>query len=194
MKKKWTRRRFLATGLKGSIVMSSSAAAVGRPAPLSPPQVGAQAAGLGRMETDTLLAAIDEIIPAAEGMPAASAVGGVEYLDRLARQTPSIKSQLEGCLRTLDSVSRKRYGKAFTEIPSEDRIAALRAMEMQDAPKQFSTLRDYVYESYYTQPQIWKLIGYEFFPTNQAGPQMKPFDESVLAEVRKKPKFYRETT
>ena len=42
------------------------------------------------------------------------------------------------------------------------------------------------------QPQIWKLIGYEFYPTDHQGPHMKPFDESVLAEVMKKPKFYRE--
>ena len=55
-------------------------------------------------------------------------------------------------------------------------------------------LRDLVYEAYYTQPRVWKLIGYEFNPTNEAGPHLKPFDESVLAQVKKMPRRYREVT
>jgi hypothetical protein len=65
-------------------------------------------------------------------------------------------------------------------------------LEKRTAPKCFSTLRDSVYEAYYIQPQVWKLIDYEFYPTDQPGPRMKPFDEAVLAQVRKLPKLYRE--
>ena len=31
-------------------------------------------------------------------------------------------------------------------------------------------------------------------PTNESGPHMKPFDDSVLAKVRKMPKLYREVS
>jgi hypothetical protein len=56
----------------------------------------------------------------------------------------------------------------------------------------FKVLRDFTYEAYYLQPKVWKLIGYEFHPTNERGPSMKPFDESALGEVRKRPRYYRE--
>ena len=59
-------------------------------------------------------------------------------------------------------------------------------------PEVFAKLRDLVYESYYTQPSVWKLIGYELHPTNESGPNMSPFDDSVLAKVAKMRKLYRE--
>ena len=72
-------------------------------------------------------------------------------------------------------------------------MQSLRALE-RDKPDTFAVLRDYVYEAYYTRPAVWKLIGYEFYPTNQAGPRVKPFDESALTQVRKKPRYYREVS
>jgi hypothetical protein len=70
-------------------------------------------------------------------------------------------------------------------------VEALKQFEIEN-PAQFAILRDFVYEAYYTQPQIWKLIDYQFHATDQKGPHMKPFDEAVIAKVRNKPKFYRE--
>jgi len=71
------------------------------------------------------------------------------------------------------------------------RESALEELE-RDAPPQFSLLRDTAYESYYTQPAIWKLIGYVPYPTDHQGPHLKPFDETLLADVRNRPKLYRE--
>jgi len=133
---------------------------------------------------------MDQIIPAGDGMPAASAVGGVDYLDRLGSQDSDIRADLERSLTALQLCS-KQLGKDFTAISQEDQLEALKRLEKQQ-PDTFASLRDYVYESYYTQPQVWKLIGYEFYPTNAAGPRMKPFDESVLAKVKKMPRLYRE--
>ena len=58
-------------------------------------------------------------------------------------------------------------------------------------PAQFAVLRDFVYEAYYTQPQVWKLIDYQFHATDHEGPRMKPFDEAVIAKVRTKPVYFR---
>ena len=54
------------------------------------------------------------------------------------------------------------------------------------------TFRNLVYEAYYTNPEVWPAIGYEFHSTGGVGPVMRPFDESILDEVRKRPKYYRE--
>ena len=91
----------------------------------------------------------------------------------------------------LDNSASETFKKPFDQIDRESRIELLAALE-KNSPRIFAMLRDSTYESYYTQPRIWKLIGYEFYPTDHAGPHMKPFDEAVLTEMRKRPKFYRE--
>lgn len=194
MREKLTRRRFLQSSLKGTIVVGGTAAA-GFAAPAGEAQSDKTvqaAAGFRGRERRVLRAAMDEIIPARDGMPAGSEVGGVEYLDRLSRQIPGLKREFDGGLAALEELSRKRFKNSFLQLSQAERVEALKEFEKLDTQKFFPTLRDCVYEAYYTQPRVWKLIGYEFHPTNQAGPRMKEFDESSLAEVRRKPRFYRE--
>jgi hypothetical protein len=90
-------------------------------------------------------------------------------------------------------MSETAFHAAFAGISSAQRVEILTELETRSS-EVFAKLRDLVYESYYTQPSVWKLIGYELYPTNESGPQMKPFDDSVLAKVRKMPKLYREVS
>ena len=90
-------------------------------------------------------------------------------------------------------MSKKNHRKQFASLASEQRVEILRAYERQ-SPEEFAALRDLVYEAYYTQPRVWRLIGYELHPTNESGPHVKPFDEAVLAQVKKMPRRYREVT
>jgi len=195
VKQKWTRRKFLKTGLKGSVVIGGVAPGLVSPRPaVTSPISKTSSGGLHTSQREILRAAMDEIIPAAEGMPPASEVGGVEYLDQAASQSPDVKDGLVEALAALEALSRKHFGRGFSSLSRQDRVEALRKLEKQPAAKDFSTLRDFVYEAYYTQPAVWKLIGYEFHPTDHAGPKMKPFDEAVLAKVRQMPKRYREVS
>lgn len=192
MKRKWTRRQFLETSLDSSIVIGGGALAGAVPKCAQAQAKSLTHPGFDQHERAVLRAAMDEIIPAAEGMPAASEVGAVQYLDRIVRQTPSLMREFARVLAQLEEVSQKRFTKDFLSLSRADRVAVLAALEKQDPQHIFNHLRDFVYEAYYTQPKVWKLIGYEFYATSQAGPRMKPFDESVLAEVRKMPKLYRQ--
>lgn len=183
---KFTRRRFLEATLTGSAVIGANAEAEQVQALKAPASVA-----LSRGQREALRAAMDEIIPASEVMPAASAAGGIEYLERLCQQELEIRADLQRVLDVLGQMSETNLHAAFTGISSAQRVEILTELETR-SPKVFANLRDLVYESYYTQPSVWKLIGYELHPTNESGPQMKPFDESVLANVRKMPKLYRE--
>jgi gluconate 2-dehydrogenase subunit 3-like protein len=193
MKGKLTRREFLQTSVCGSLVAASgvpSAFSKDR-TDSSSRKTGSTEIGLDSKDREILRATIDELIPAADGMPPASQVGAAEYLDGLARQIPRIAETLRKAVRSFTEISVKQFQKDFASLSSEQRTRILQDFERQSS-QDFSLLRDCVYEAYYTQPQIWKLIGYEFHATNQHGPQMKGFDESALGEVRKKPKYYRE--
>jgi hypothetical protein len=167
----WSRREFLATAAAPLITIDARGA---------PPV-------FDERERRDLEAAMDEIIPAGDGMPAASEMGGVAYLERVAAADANVANELRAALAALEKAS----GGAFGRLDHEARVSALRKLEAGEATR-FAQLRDYVYESYYTQPRVWKLIGYEFYPTDHAGPHMAPFDESILDDVRKMPKLYRE--
>ena len=193
MKDKWTRRKFLKASLRSSIVVSvGTAASKASISPVTAKEESSTATGLSSQLLQVLRTVMDEIIPAGDGMPSASEAGGMAYLDRLARENTSIKKELEKSLNALTDVARNNFTKDFPSLSHEQRVEALKKLEKQQPSEIFASLRDYVYEAYYTQPQVWKLIGYEFHATNQHGPRMKPFDESVLAQVRKMPKLYRE--
>jgi hypothetical protein len=169
---KWTRRGFLAaTGVAPLITIDLRAAA---------PVFDGQ-------ERSVLHAAMDEIIPAGDGMPAASEMGGVAYLERIAAGDAQVAEEI----RTAIAALQKSSAQPFDQLDHDARVAALKNLESRE-PNQLAHLRDYVYESYYTQPRVWKLIGYEFYPTDHPGPHMEPFDESILADVRNRPKLYRE--
>jgi hypothetical protein len=192
--KKWTRRKFRDSSLKGSAMIAGGLAIAGRER-LSGTTVQSAPSptGLDSHQQKALRAAMDELIPAGDGMPAASEVGGVEYLSQLARRSPEIRQVLVKSLARLEGEAQRQFANGFAALAHADRVAALQQLERRH-PGAFARLRDYVYESYYTQPRVWKLIGYEFYATNQSGPRMKPFDESVLAKVKKMPKLYREIT
>lgn len=181
---KFTRRRFLGAALAGSAVINAKAEV--EQALKQPPSTA-----LGPGLREALRAAMDEIIPSSDVMPAASAAGGLEYLEWVSQQELEIRVDLQQVLDLLGQISERNFHATFAGITSAQRVDILTELESQ-SPEAFAKLRDLVYESYYTQPSVWKLIGYELNPTNQSGPHMKPFDDSVLAKVRKMPKLYRE--
>jgi len=183
MRKPWTRRKFLGASLSGPLVLSG-ARAIGQ-------NSAAFSGGLSPAMLGDLRAAVDEIIPASDGMLAANEVNSAEYLTTVASRNREFRTQLQDSLKGLRQIARQRFGKGFAQLTPAQRVETLRAFESKNAAS-FSNLRDDVYEAYYTNQRVWKQIGYDFYPTNQAGPQMKPFDDSALAAVGKKPRHYRE--
>ncbi len=174
-----TRRTFLSSTLAAPALVTTIQPA----ATAAPP--------LGDTQRLTLRVAMDLIIPAAGPMPKATEAGGVGYIERVLPSTPRLAAQLTESLAVVEAYSLRTYNTPFPQLTQPQQIAVLREMET-TAPPQFATLRDLVYESYYTQPAIWKLIGYELYPTDHGGPHMAPFDDSLIEDVRKRGKLYRE--
>lgn len=191
--KRWSRREFVKAGIVASIATNGGTAAT----PCSArderrtQKLRTTPAALESPERDLLSVAMDEIIPAGDGMPAASEVGGVEYLEELARRDKQTAKELRESLSALERFSKERLKGSFLSLSHEQRVESLSSLEKQDAGA-FKTLREYVYEAYYLRPRVQTLIGYAGHPTNQSGPHLRPFDEAILAEVRRKPKYYRD--
>ncbi len=174
--KQSTRRVFLRAGAAAPVLISAI-------------QPAAQA--LAQAVPDTLKSVMDLMIPASDGMPSASEAGGLRYLQSLMDHDKDIAADIAKCLTVVDAFSERSFQKPFPQLENNHRIAVLKDME-NSAPGVFDTLRGYIYESYYTQPAIWKLIGYELYPTDHLGPHLRPFDDSLLEQVRNMPKLYRD--
>jgi hypothetical protein len=176
MPRNWTRRRFLRTtaaagGVAGLVGAGGVAA---RQAPV----LGVSAFSASARET--LAAAMDEIVPAVDDMPAASKAGGMKSLEAIAAGDADLRRDLR---RAAASIAKRAKPRSFAVLPAEERIAILTALEKEEAPL-FGALRDCVYEGYYLQPEIQKLIGFDFVGPDRSGPGLGTFDESILERVR----------
>lgn len=146
---------------------------------------------LTRDTQSALQTVMDLIIPEFDGMPSASQAGGLSYLTGLMARDKNVAEDIHKALATADAFGQRQFQKPFAELAHTGQIAVLKEMEAQTGAV-FDLLRAYIYESYYLQAAIWQHIGYELYPTDHAGPHLKPFDDSLLEGVRKMPKLYRE--
>ncbi len=185
--KRFTRRRFLKEGAFGSVILSG----------INTTQLSKQSLATTENQTtlpadrpELLRLAMNEIIPAGAGMPAAGEIGCVQYVEGLAKQSAKLEKQLQEISTSLEVMSRAAFHVAFGALQQQRRAEALARLEKQ-SPEMFKNFRDLVYEAYYEQPRVWKLIGYEFYSTNGGGPTPPTFDDEILASVRHKPSFYR---
>src|SRR5262249_19862569 len=110
-------------------------------------------AGFTREELKLLAAVMDEIIPQVDGMPSASAAGGVEYLQQLGWQYTKALDEIKNFLRAVQQTSQKQFGIEFGGLEPQRRAALLKGIE-KSTEKLFSSFVSYVYEAYYTRPQV----------------------------------------
>jgi hypothetical protein len=139
--------------------------------------------GLDVDATTTLIALVDQIIPAAMDMPAASESGALAYFELLAETESALTDSLQAAVRETDALSRMRSSKSLSALVQDQRreVVAAFAEANQDL---FARVRTYVYEGYYLQPKVWDLLGYEPYPTGGGGPDMTPFNPARLDRVR----------
>jgi hypothetical protein len=170
----------------GAPVMATVAEACARFARSSEQVYPEPSFGLSAEERSVLRSVIDEIIPAGDGMLAASEVGALQYLEQLVRDHSEVRGELETGLSRLGRLSVDAVGVPFTRLSPTQRVQALSEME-ERAPREFAILRDYTYEAYYTRPQVWRLIGYDAHSTGDE----REDPDALLAPVRAMPRLYR---
>ncbi len=173
-----SRREFLVRCLQLTIVMPSGISAL---ATLTDAKTSAE---FSRDELALLAAAMDEVIPQSDRMPSASAAGGSAYVQQLSWQYETIAKDIGALLHVLQQASEKEFGIGFTALESQRRVALMKSIEESSA-KLFSGFVAYVYEAYYTRPQVQGLLSCSIPPVPDDN------DELLLAPVRKLAPLYR---
>lgn len=198
-----TRRRFIQTTMSSSVLALSS---------FDPQMLWAEARQSGRgsspftaVQREILAAAADEIIPAGDGQPSAGEIGAIDYIEVLCGKAPEIADSVRLATDRIEAISTTRFRRPFVQVAAAGRVRILQTFERESlrtgageslygssGTNLFGLLRDLVYEAYYTNPKSWPALGYEFHPTHRRGPDMKPFDQTVLARMKRQPKSWRE--
>jgi hypothetical protein len=133
---------------------------------------------------------MDAIVPAADGMPAASEAGVMKYLELVAIRDADVRGQLR---RAASALERRARPSSFDALQPERRARVLAELEAKERAV-FEALRDFVYEGYYTRPEVWKRLGFEFYGPDRPGPGVPPFDEASVERVRARSPLYRKAT
>jgi hypothetical protein len=176
----------LTTAAAGTLAATNAGLALGSP------RNGAPVLGISAFSAsarETLVAAMDELIPAEGEMPAASKAGGLNTLEAIAAGDADLRRNLKRAAASLAKRAKAR-SKPFASLTSDERIAILTSLEKEEVPL-FATLRDCVYEAYYLQPEVWSAVGFEFVGPDRPGPGLGTFDETILERVRGRAPSYR---
>jgi Gluconate 2-dehydrogenase subunit 3 len=177
----FSRREFLIRSVGFIVVLPSGVKLLGL---LDHPTTGSDA-GLSRDNLRLLAMAMDEIIPQSDEMPSASAAGGVAYLEQLGWQYTNVLEGIGNFLREVQQTTQKEFGIEFGALARDRRAALLKDIE-KSRPKLFSSFVAYVYEAYYTRPQVQGLLSCS---VSSVPPED---DESLLAPVQRLTRLYRE--
>jgi hypothetical protein len=97
------------------------------------------------------------------------------FIEFMVKDKPDYQVPLRGGLRWLDLQSFKRFGKAFTDTASTQRLSLIDEIaypakakpEMMQGVHFFNLMRDLTASGFYTTEMGWKDIGYEGNKANQ---------------------------
>ncbi|MFQ6028804.1 MAG: gluconate 2-dehydrogenase subunit 3 family protein [Dehalococcoidia bacterium] len=136
-----------------------------------------------------LTAALNRLIPAEGEFPGAGDLGLAAFVERaVSRETGLTRLFIDG-LAQIEIAAGRQGSSPFTELSPENQVATLKDVEAQ-FPDFFTTLVRQCYNGYYTNPDVFELIGYSLpLPEDY---QPKPFDESLLEPQRQRAPFWRQ--
>jgi hypothetical protein len=177
----YSRREFLIRSAGIAVVLPSGLRVLG----FLDLRTNTSSAGLTRENLKLLAAVMDEIIPQSDEMPSASAAGGVAYLEQLGWQYTNVLEEIRDFLRVVQQTSQKELGVEFGALEQQRRTAVLKDIE-KSGPKLFSSFVAYVYEAYYTRPQVQGLLSCSVSSVPRED------DESLLVPVQRLTHLYRD--
>ena len=149
-------------------------------------------------QRNLLTAALNRIIPAQDKFPGAGDIDGAAWVeqaviaraaaDQAAGRTPDLRRLFTEGLAQMEIAAAQRGAAAFAQLSREHQDDALRQVESEH-PDFFNALVRQCYNGYYTNPDIFDLIGYAI-PSPQDYKPL-PFDERLLEPQRRRGQMWR---
>ena len=139
-------------------------------------------------QRDLISAAFDRIIPAQDKFPGAGDLGGAQFVEQVAAKNITLRRAFGEGLAQLEIAASHRDGEGFVGLSPEAQVETLKAVEAAH-PAFFREFVRQCYNFYYTNPEVFDLIGYTMPDPQDYQPL--PFDESLLEPVRQRGQMWR---
>ena len=149
--------------------------------------------GLGPDAEPALAALLDELVPPRpeRGLPGAGGLGlGAALLASLAEK-PELAEVFGPGLEALAALLAERGATRLGDLAPPERRALLDALAAR-APAFVPTLAFLTFVAYYQDSRVLAALGREPRPPYPKGYELPPFDEALLARVRRRAPFYRQ--
>jgi len=138
-------------------------------------------------QRELLTAVLNRIISAEDQFPGAGDLGLVEFVENAVERNVRLRRLFLEGLAQIEMTSARREGKEFQELSDAEIDETLRQVQVEH-PRFFEALLVQTYSGYYTNPKIFRLIGYTLPQVYES----KPFDESLLEKQRQRAPFWRQ--
>ena len=138
-----------------------------------------------------LYAVLDHIVPPNGDLPAAGELRVAEHVEGVAGLSQGTRRLFSEGLKSIEVTSVQMHSSEFVELSDEDKVGVLRQVESQN-PDFFSALVVQTYAGYYTNPKVLRAKGLKLRPPQPQGYELDEFDMSLLENVRKRGKVYRD--
>lgn len=140
-------------------------------------------------QRETLTAALNRLIPSAEGRPAAGDLGIADFIEQAAAGRPARTRLFVEGLAAIGIAAAGAHPDGFAALPAEGQDAALRQVEASH-PAFFDELVLQTYNGYYTHRAVHEAIGYNVPGTAAPVDQLELLDEALLARQKQRAPFW----
>lgn len=129
---------------------------------------------LNSAQARTLLQMCRDVYPH-DGLPVSAYQAVVQSFDGAAAKDPALAQMMADGIRDLNAVARKRNGKDYAAIGSENQRVAI--LEASQGSPLFQKVRGDMITGIYNNPDVWPLLGYEGPSAHLGGYLKRGFDD-----------------
>ena len=137
-----------------------------------------------------LTCVINRIIPPKDNMPGAGSLGIAGFIENVAANTTSLTRLFNEGLAQIAVAAGPDFTSAFESLSDTAKDDLLRSIEAVN-PTFFDQLVLQTYNGYYTNSEVFKLIGYELPKLAPPGAHPALLDESLLDHQRNREPFWK---
>ena len=141
-------------------------------------------------QRETLTVLLDRLVPPRGEMPGAGQIGVADYVESVSRGSPRVARTLLDTLKQVDAVAGSRHQKAFRNLSGPQQDDVIKELG-RGSPDLFRQFVGHTYSGYYTNPEVVGRLGADAGPPQPRGFPIKPFDPSIVDQVRKLGSGYR---
>ena len=139
----------------------------------------------------TLIKVMDLLIPAVDNLPGAGSMGLIIELEKLCKKYEIVYFSIKRIINAIELDPISRANGSFLFMDEEKQIEILETIEL-NLSEDFSIFLNGIYSIYYMDKNVKKRIDWEYNSIQPQGFEIKPWNESILDEIKKRKPFWKD--